>query len=155
MKQRLANGRFPRIGLFESCKYIEATGCIESTLSRSRGGYCQAMFRARLLGVHRIAAILWLGYDRDSGLDVLHKCDNPACFNPKHLYIGTHKQNMQDVVARGRHAGATKTHCKRGHEFIGKNLYVDKLGQRHCMACTILRKRNWRNARRAKGWTYS
>lgn len=39
---------------------------------------------------------------------VRHTCDNPACVNPKHLVAGTHKQNMQDCVARGRRPRGSK-----------------------------------------------
>ena len=36
------------------------------------------------------------------GMHVLHRCDNPACVRPKHLYLGTHKQNMIDRADRRR-----------------------------------------------------
>lgn len=51
--------------------------------------------------VHRIAFRLWIG-SIPVELQVNHSCDNPLCFNPDHLYLGTQKENMEDKWSRGR-----------------------------------------------------
>jgi hypothetical protein len=52
--------------------------------------------------VHRLAAHLWLGLDLDSRVCVLHRCDNPPCFNPDHLFLGTQSDNLRDSISKGR-----------------------------------------------------
>jgi len=53
---------------------------------------------------HRAAWLLLVG-DIPDDLWVLHHCDNRKCVNPDHLYLGTHEDNMQDVVDRKRRKG--------------------------------------------------
>jgi hypothetical protein len=77
------------------------TGCWPWLGHRVTSGYGRLVFRRQNLGAHRIA---WELYDGSSPgeLDVLHRCDNPPCCNPRHLFLGTHRDNMVDKVAKGR-----------------------------------------------------
>lgn len=84
-----------------------------------------------------------------AGLFVLHRCDNPRCVNPAHLYLGTKAQNNRDAIDRGRHANAAKRLCKRGHPLFGQNLSVTRQGKRTCKTCVNASQRVSQTRRRA------
>lgn len=69
------------------------------------------------------------------GLFACHKCDTPACCNPDHLFLGTNRDNTQDMFRKGRSARQRKTHCPKGHEYTPENTRVKKNGQRSCRRC--------------------
>ncbi len=79
-----------------------------ATLPRKTGGHGQIGFQRRVIGVHRISAMLHhlltpdnVEFTLDSHFHILHTCNNPRCVNPAHLYAGTHKQNMEDLARAG------------------------------------------------------
>lgn len=73
--------------------------------SKNPGGYGKITVRidgkATTISAHKLSYQVHKG-DVTSGLSVLHKCDNPCCTNPDHLFLGTHKNNMEDKIAKGR-----------------------------------------------------
>jgi len=64
-------------------------------------GYGQFWNGVRLILAHRFSWELHFGI-LPKNLLICHKCDNPACVNPEHLFMGTHKDNMEDMIAKNR-----------------------------------------------------
>jgi hypothetical protein len=65
------------------------------------GGYGYVRWRGPQQLAHRVAWELEVG-PIPEGLRVLHKCDNPPCVRPDHLFLGTQADNVADMVAKGR-----------------------------------------------------
>lgn len=137
-------GKWIKASFLTNNRYDPVTGCWNWTGARLRGGYGQFRYMCRKQQVHRVSAHIYLGFDLRSKLFVCHHCDNPACFNPKHLFIGTHRDNMRDALNKGRLVSnlialieerKQRTHCHKGHPYSGENLWIDKKGHRRCRAC--------------------
>lgn len=65
-------------------------------------GYGWLNRNGRNMTAHRYAWILTHGEPQE-GAHILHQCDVPACCNPDHLRLGTHRENMAEMMERGRH----------------------------------------------------
>lgn len=115
-----------------------------------RTKYGRIYVDGKVTGAHRAAWAVTFGPIPD-GMHVLHKCDNSRCVNPRHLFLGTHRDNMRDMIAKGR-AGLRRgpgiqTYCKRGH-VLAKTAEYNKNGTRFCGICKRAVRRQWLDAQR-------
>jgi hypothetical protein len=64
-------------------------------------GYGYIGFNKSIHLTHRVSYFIFIG-PFDEKLKVCHRCDNPSCINPQHLFIGTQKDNVQDCIIKKR-----------------------------------------------------
>jgi hypothetical protein len=127
---------------------FKETSCWLYTGHLNKDGYGTQKVKNKSYLVHKLSAWIFLEYDLESKLLVLHQiwCMNRNCWNPSHLYIGSQKQNVHDAQLLGNHVsirGKEKTHCPADHEYE-ENTYIDKQGRRQCKVCAMLRMRKRR-----------
>ena len=76
--------------------------CWNWTACKINTGYGQFGINYKIYKAHRISWIIH-NCDIPEGLLICHTCDNPSCCNPKHLFLGTAKDNTQDMIKKGRY----------------------------------------------------
>ena len=136
------------------------SGCWEWIGCKDGSGYGLISLNGKMVKTHRLAWELTYG-SIPNGLFVCHHCDNPACINPEHLFLGTNKDNMQDKIKKGRRNGggpakgerngAAKISCKdaveirRLHEngLSGRKI-ADKFGISDSQIFRIILNQCWK-----------
>ena len=99
----------------EKWKLNKKTKCWEWTASLANGyGQLMMIFENgnRPVVAHRVAWQLYRG-SIPIGLFVLHKCDNPKCVRPAHLFLGTQKDNIHDMINKDRVSYGEKHYCTK------------------------------------------
>lgn len=87
---------------FESKYRVDkVTGCWNWMKGKFNTGYGMFWLNGKTVSAHRASWQINFGYIPD-GLFVLHKCDNKRCVNPNHLFLGTAKDNTDDMISKGR-----------------------------------------------------
>lgn len=84
-------------------KWVEKipNGCWNWKGCRTSRGYGRFQVHPKTLRAHRVSYFLFNG-EFDETLLICHSCDNPSCVNPSHLFIGNSKENVEDMVKKGR-----------------------------------------------------
>lgn len=75
-------------------------GCWPWLAAKTKDGYGQFNVGGRMQYAHRVSYGMFVGPIGE--YHVLHRCDNPSCVRPDHLFLGTHDDNMKDMAAKDR-----------------------------------------------------
>lgn len=122
---------------------------------QARGGYGQIWIDGKMKLAHRTAYELYVGPIPDDLL-ALHKCDNPTCVNPDHLFLGTQADNMLDKVEKGRlsdHKGEQNGYSKLTDDDVAEIRSMEGTMAQHEIGslfgvsqgsvCRIFRRQTW------------
>jgi hypothetical protein len=129
--------------------------------NEAMNGYGKLGYRGSWIRAHRAS---WIAFNGDipGGLLVLHKCDVKTCVNPDHLFLGTGRDNMLDLVNKGKWVGWSKSvpprlrvgmACTRGHRIeTDEDLYTHPSGGSQCRVCrSMLNRLNYQQRKGRQG----
>lgn len=135
----------------------DGSNCHEWTGSINDRNYGRFNIGRATYLAHRIAYTLHYGQD-PADLMVCHRCDNPKCCNPFHLFLGTNTDNHTDCVEKGRHVRGQAVHTSylsendvleirrlySSGQYTYQNL-ADRFQTTHSNIATILDGRSWKH----------
>jgi hypothetical protein len=128
--------------------------CLVWKARRNAKGYGTIKIDGKSVLAHRVAYELYIG-PIPEGLCVCHRCDHPSCVNPEHLFVGSHKDNMDDRDRKCRSKGAIgsrNTKAKltaeqvlviRADSRLPYRIIGNDYGISPAQVCSIKKKRTW------------
>jgi hypothetical protein len=130
------------------------SGCWNWKRAINKNGYGLVHY-GKCRTAHRVAYELFIG-EIPKGAQVLHKCDNPRCINPEHLFLGSHQDNMNDCLLKDRKSKGIarynhildeeKVRTIRNLSAMGLNAgeIGEQLGVKKITVWMVICRRNWK-----------
>jgi len=92
--------------------------CWNWTACKNYDGYGRWRYHGKQYYAHRVSIYLETGEWPPANKFVCHICNNPSCVNPAHLYVGTHQDNMEDVLLSKTINLINIYYCYRGKRYL-------------------------------------
>lgn len=132
-------------------------GCLEWNGSK-RNLYGRIGYKGKILSCHRLSWE-WQNGEIPKGLQICHKCDNPSCVNPDHLFLGSHTENMRDCFNKNRNnnrKGSNNSNSKLNEHIVSvirneylKDITLNEISKKYNVSKStisrILKNKSWRH----------
>jgi hypothetical protein len=132
-------------------------GCWFWIAAASQDGYGEISIKGKNVGAHRISWVLHYGEIPD-GLWVLHKCDNPPCVRPDHLFLRTQKHNLADAASKARMSSGSRHYKAKltkedvrlirdwyATDTVSQSFIAEKFAVDQTIISDIVRRKSWKH----------